>query len=40
MLFAALLLGEAMTPLKIAGAAVVIGAVLAAQSHAWRRAAP
>ena len=37
MLFAALFLGEAMTPVKIAGAAVVIGAVLIAQSHAlWR----
>lgn len=37
MLFAALLLGEVMTPMKIAGAAVVIGAVLIAQSHAWWR---
>ncbi len=33
MLFASLILGEAMTPVKLAGAAVVIGAVLVAQSH-------
>jgi drug/metabolite transporter (DMT)-like permease len=37
MLFAALLLGEAMTPVKVGGAAIVIGAVLVAQWQSWRR---
>lgn len=35
--FAAYFLGEAMTPMKLAGAAVVIGAVLVAQTHGWWR---
>jgi drug/metabolite transporter (DMT)-like permease len=37
MLFAALLLGEIMTPVKVGGAAIVIGAVLVAQWQSWRR---
>lgn len=35
--FAAYFLGEAMTPMKILGAAIVIGAVLVAQAHGWWR---
>lgn len=37
MAFAAYFLGEAMTPMKLTGAAIVIGAVLAAQAHGWWR---
>ncbi|MEZ5925561.1 MAG: DMT family transporter [Hyphomicrobiaceae bacterium] len=40
LLFATIFLGEALTRVKLAGAAVVIGAVLVAQSHSlWRRRA-
>lgn len=37
--FAAYFLGEAITPMKLAGAAIVIGAVLVAQAHGWWRRA-
>jgi drug/metabolite transporter (DMT)-like permease len=37
MLFAAYFLAEPLTPVKLTGAAIVIGAVLVAQSHRWRQ---
>jgi drug/metabolite transporter (DMT)-like permease len=35
--FATRILGEALTPMKLTGAAIIIGAVLVAQAHGWRK---